>query len=151
MPFSRTVLLKREIGWEFFKDAGKPPTGPIEGFSYFHLQLSSNLNDIYQWIAHPTVNLMFVRPLPLVVALALAVILVVRHGLKAVPLAVYALTQVAALLVLAMTAETRTALQLLPFLCLGGMLAAQPDSLSVLAEPKRPGLKRAAMAPAELI
>jgi hypothetical protein len=126
LEFLRRSLLNQEIGWEFFKDAGSPPAGGID--SYFHLQLSTNLGDIYHWITQLNGDLMFVRVLPLVVALALAVMLVVRHGLKAAPLAIYAVTQVVALLLLALTAEMRTALQLVPFLCLGGMLAAKPDS-----------------------
>jgi hypothetical protein len=120
----RRLLLKQEIGWKAFNDVGKPPDSRLEGF--FHLQLSTNLNEIYQWITHPNVNFLFVKPLPLVVALALAVILVVRHGVKAAPLAIYAVTQVAALLVFGLVEETRTLLQLVPFLCIGGMLAAKP-------------------------
>jgi hypothetical protein len=58
--------------------------------------------------------------------LALAVILVARHGMKAAGLAVYAVVQVAALLLLGLRAETRNLLQLVPFLCVGGMLAAKP-------------------------
>ena len=65
--------------------------------------------------------------LSLVLALALAVILVVRHGMKAAPLAIYAVTVVAALLLFAYISETRALLDLVPFLCLGGMLAAKPD------------------------
>jgi hypothetical protein len=66
-------------------------------------------------------------PLPLVLALALAVILVARHGVKAAPLAIYAVTQVTALLLFTVIRETRVFLELVPFLCLSGMLAAKPD------------------------
>jgi hypothetical protein len=59
-------------------------------------------------------------------ALAVAVLLVVRHGMKAAPLAIYAVTQVAALLLFALINETRAFLQLVPFLCIGGVLAAMP-------------------------
>jgi hypothetical protein len=121
----RTLLLKEEIGWKIFSDVGTPPAGGLE--SHFHVQLHTNLSEIYQWIVHPNANFMFVNPLPLILALALAAILVARHGVKAAPLAVYAVTQVAALLLLGLTAETRTLLQLVPFLCLGGMLAVKPD------------------------
>jgi hypothetical protein len=121
----RTLLLKREIGWEIFNDVGKPPADGLAG--HFAFKLPTNLQDIYQWFAHPNVSFFLVKPLPLVLALALAVILVVRHGVKAVPLAAYAATQVAALLLFALTAETRTLLQLVPFLCVGGMLAAKRD------------------------
>ena len=123
----RTLLLKREIGWEIFNDVGSPPADKIEGFYYFHLQLPTNLGDMHDWIIHPNANFMFVKPLPLILALVLAVILVVRHGLKAVPLAAYAVTQVLALLLFALSAETRTNLQLVPFLCIGGMLAMKPS------------------------
>ena len=37
------------------------------------------------------------------------------------------MTQVAALLLFALTSETRTNLELVPFLCLGGMLAAKAN------------------------
>ncbi len=55
---------------------------------------------------------------PLVLALALAVILVARHGMKAAPLAIYAVTVLARLLLFAIIGETRTLLELVPFLCL---------------------------------
>jgi hypothetical protein len=78
-------------------------------------------------VIHPHVDLLLVLLLlPLVLALTLAVVLVVRHGIKAAPLATYAVTQVAALLLFAIISETRTLLTLVPFLCLGGMLAAKP-------------------------
>ena len=70
MEYLRTSLLKRETGWEIFRDVGKPPTDPLEDYYYFHLQLPANLNDIYHWITHPTLNLLFVIPLPLVLALS---------------------------------------------------------------------------------
>ena len=124
MEYLRATLLKREIGWELFELA--PPSDPLKDYYYFHLQphLSSNLNDIYNSIIHPHADLL---PLPLVLALALAVVLVVRHGMKAAPLAIYAVAQVAALLLFAIIKETRTLLTLVPFLCLGGMLAAKPN------------------------
>jgi len=120
----RYSLLKREIGWELFADAPKASTIGLD--AYFHVQLSANLHDMYQWVMHPNYDLLFLIILPLVMMLALAVILVVRHGLKAAALAVYALAQVAALLLLGLRAETRNLLQLVPFLCIGGMLAAKP-------------------------
>jgi hypothetical protein len=75
---------------------------------------------------HPRSSfLQFVILLRLVLALALAVILVVRHGIKAAPLATYAVAVVTALLLFAHITETRALLELVPFLCLGGMLAAK--------------------------
>jgi len=94
---------------------------PLKGNYYFHLQPQKQS---YYLVIHPHVDLLL---LPLVLALALAAILVVRHGMKAAPLAIYAVTMVAALLVFAIISETRTLLTLIPFLCLGGMLAAKPD------------------------
>src|SRR5262249_42040706 len=85
-----------------------------------------NLHDIYQWVTQPNYDLLFLITLPLIVTLAMAVILIVRHGASMAPLAVYAVTQVAALLALGMRAETRNLLHLVPFLCIGGMLAAKP-------------------------
>jgi hypothetical protein len=81
--YLRSALLVREIGWEIFTDMGQRPTDSLEGYTYFHIQLFNNLSDIYQWMTHPTANLLFVKALPIVVALALAVSLVLRHGLKA--------------------------------------------------------------------
>ena len=69
----------------------------------------------------------FLIPLTLVLTLALAVMLVQRHGAKAAGLAVYALAQVVALLLFGLRAETRDLLELVPFLCLGGMLAAKSN------------------------
>jgi hypothetical protein len=121
IEYLRTSLLKGETwGLEF----PRPP--PLEPY-YFFLRLPHNFNDIYHWMMHPRSDLLFVVLLPLVLALALAVILVVRHGMKAAPLAIYAVMQVAALLLFAIISETRALLQLVPFLCLGGMLAAKPD------------------------
>ena len=144
--FFRTLLLKREIGWEIFSEFGKPPVNRLEGFYYFHVQLPTNLNDIYQWFAHPDANFKFVQPLPLVVASVLAVILVVRHGVRAAPLAAYAAIQVVTLLLFAWTREMRTNLQLVPFLCLGGMLAAKADWMVPkgygLVGAMNPGAKR---------
>ena len=120
----RYSLLKREIGWEIFNDVG---TGPTSGFdAYFHIQLAANLRDMYQWITGPKYDLLLLIPLPLVMTLVLAAMLVMRHGLKAAGLAIYAVSQVTALLLLGLRAETRNLLQLVPFLCLGGMLAFKP-------------------------
>jgi hypothetical protein len=106
----------------------EPPTKPLEPY-YFFLRLPDpNLNNLYFWIVHPLSDLLFVITLPLV--LVLAVILVVRHGMKAAPLAIYAGAQVAALLLFADISETRDFLELVPLLCLGGMLAAKPDWVS---------------------
>ena len=127
IEFLRHALLNREIGWELFNDVGKRPTGQLN--NYFHVQFTTNLHDIFQWIIHPDANLLFVQVLPLVLALVLAVMLVVRHGVGGVPLAIYAVTQFVALLLLAYIPETRTLLQLVPFLCLGGMLVANADWL----------------------
>ena len=124
VEYLRTSLLKGEAGWEFL--GLKPPTDSLEPY-YFFLRLPENLRDIVYAMMHPHSDLWFVRPLPLVLALALAVILVLRHGIKAAPLAIYAVTQVAALLLFAFISETRDFLELVPFLCLGGMLAAKPN------------------------
>lgn len=70
--------------------------------------------------------MLFLIILQLVMMLALAVFLVIHNGLKAAALATYALAQVAALLLLGLREETRNLLQLVPFLCLGGMLAFKP-------------------------
>jgi hypothetical protein len=121
IEYLRTALLKRAVFWV---QPSFPP--PLETH-YFILRLHPNLHYIYRWIVHPTSDLLFLMPLALVLVLALAVILVVRHGMKAAPLAIYAGTQVAALLLFAILSETRALLQLVPFLCLGGMLAAKPD------------------------
>jgi hypothetical protein len=124
IEYLRRSLLKEEIGWKLFRHL--EPPNLLEPY-YFFLRLPDNLNDILQWMIHPHSNFLFVIPLPLVLALALAVILVVRHGIKAAPLAIYAVAQVAALLLFAIISETRDLLQLVPFLCLAGMLAAKPD------------------------
>jgi hypothetical protein len=77
---------------------------------------------------HFSVHLfLFLKIVPLVLALALAVIIAVRHGMKVIGSAVYAVAQVAALLIFGLRSETRTLLQLVPFLCLGSMLAAKPE------------------------
>ena len=129
VEYLRRSLLKGEIGWKLL--GLEPPTNPQP--HYFFLQepdsfvLQRNFNDIFGWMMHHRSDLPFVIVLPLVLALALAVILVVRHGIKAAPLAIYAVTQVTALLLFARIGETRTLLQLVPFLCIGGMLAAKPD------------------------
>ena len=124
IEYLRRSLLKGETGGELF--GRTHPTIPLEPY-YFLLQLPHNLNGIYLWMMHPRSNLLFLIPLPLVLALAMAVILVVRHGMKAAPLAIYAVTQVTALLLFGAIDETRVFLQLVPFLCIGGMLAAKPD------------------------
>jgi hypothetical protein len=121
----RMSLMNRETGWEVFGDVGNGPTSQFD--AYFHVQIAANLHDIYQWVTQPNFDLLFLIPVPLVVMLALACILVVRHGMKAAALAAYAVAQVAALLTLGMRAETRDLLQLVPFLCVGGMLAARSD------------------------
>jgi len=123
--FLRTSLMKRELGWETFRDAGGGPTSQLD--AYFHVQIAANFNDIYHWVTQPNFDLLFLIPVPLVMMLALAAILVARHGVKAAGLAVYAVAQVAALLAFGLRAETRDLLQLVPFLCLGGMLAAKSD------------------------
>jgi len=125
IEYLRTTLLIREIGWEIFSDVGKGPTSSLD--AYFHVQISANLHDMYDWITHPGYEFLFLIPVPLVVVLTLAGILVARHGLKAAGLAVYAVAQVVALLLLGLRAETRNLLQLVPFLCLGGMLAVKPN------------------------
>jgi hypothetical protein len=127
IEFLRRTMLKREIGWQIYSDVGQRPRNPLEGYSYFHVQLFDNLNGIYQWIAHPDGNLQLVKALPLALALAFAVMLVVRRGMKGAALATYAVVQVAMLLTFALTAEARTSLELVRFLCLGGMLAADPE------------------------
>jgi hypothetical protein len=120
----RRSLLKREIGWESFNDVDKIQTSQFD--AYFHVQLSANFHDMYRWVTHPSYDLLLLIPLPLVMMLALAVILVARHGMKAAALAVYAAAQVAALLLLGLRTETRNLLQVVPFLCVGGMLAVKP-------------------------
>jgi hypothetical protein len=121
----RTALLKKEMGWLMFNDAGRSPSSWFD--TYFHLQITANLEDITQWVTHPDFALMFLVPVPVILALALAAILLARHGYKALPLAAYGLAQAAALFMFGMRSETRDLLQLVPFLCLGGMLAAKSD------------------------
>jgi hypothetical protein len=124
VEYLRRSLLKGEIGWQIV--GMEPPTNPKP--YYFFLKLFDTFNGIFQWMRHPGYDLLFILPtLPLVLALALAVILVARHGIKAAPLAIYAVTTVTALLLFAVISETRALLELVPFLCLGGMLAAKPD------------------------
>jgi len=74
------------------------------------VQLSANLQDIYQWVKHPKYDMLFLTILPLVMMLARAFIPVVRHGLKSAALATDALAQVAALLLLGLREETRNLL-----------------------------------------
>lgn len=123
----RSLLLKQQIGWKIYSDVGPRPTNRLEGFYYFHLQLPANLHDIYNWYFHPNVYFTFIKPMPLVVTLVIAVLLVRRHGWKAAGLAAYGVVEILALLGFALTAETRTMLELAPFLCLGGMLATKSD------------------------
>ena len=106
IEYLRRSLLKGEVGRKLL--GMKPPTDPQP--YYFFLHLRENLTDIFQWMMHPRSDLLFVIPLLLVFALALAVILVVRHGIKAAPLAIYAVTVVAALLLFAVIKETRALL-----------------------------------------
>jgi hypothetical protein len=127
IEYLRTSLLKGETGWALL--GVTPPTNRLtfEGYSYFHfIVLPGNLDVIYYWMIHPRSDFLFVIMLPLVSALALAVILVVRYGVKAAPLAVYAVTMVSALLLFGYVEEQRHLLELVPFVCLGGMLAAKP-------------------------
>jgi hypothetical protein len=130
MEYLRTTLLKREIGWELF-----PAADPLNDYYYFHLRLLGNLSDIYKWIIHPHSTLLFVIPLPLILTLSFAVMLIVRHGMHGVPLAVYAVAQVAALLLFGIIGESRTLLTLVPFLCLGGMLATSACSIEARSPP----------------
>jgi hypothetical protein len=123
--FLRMSLMKRETGWEAFSDVGNGPASQFD--AYFHIQITANLHDVYHWVTQPSFDLMFLIPLPLLVTSALACVLVVRHGLKAAALAAYAAAQVIALLLLGMRSETRDLLQLVPFLCIGGILAAKSD------------------------
>jgi hypothetical protein len=124
VEYLRRSLLKGEVGWQIV--GMEPPTNPKP--YYFFLKLFDTFNGIFQWMRHPGSDLLFILPtLPLVLALALAVILVARHGIKAAPLAIYAVTTVTTLLLFAVISETRALLELVPFLCLGGMLAAKPD------------------------
>lgn len=123
--YFRTTLLKREIGWEIFSDVGKGPTSPLD--AYVHVQLFANLSNIFRWATQPNILLMYLVPLMLVVALALAAILLVRHGVKAIGLAAYIFAEVTALLAFGLLSETRDLLQLVPFLSLAGMLATKRD------------------------
>ena len=125
IEYLRTTLLKREVGWEIFKDASQVPTSQFD--AYFHFELTENLRDIYHWVTQLSFDMFFLIPLTLVLTLTFAVLLVTRHGAKAAGLAVYALAQVVALLLFGLRAETRDLLELVPFLCLGGMLAAKSN------------------------
>ena len=125
IEYLRTTLLKREVGWEIFKDANQVPTSQFD--AYFHFELTENLRDIYHWVTQLSFDMFFLIPLTLVLTLTFAVLLVTRHGAKAAGLAVYALAQVVALLLFGLRAETRDLLELVPFLCLGGMLAAKSN------------------------
>jgi len=132
IEYLRTVLLKREIGWELFKDAREAPSSWLD--AYFHLQLSANFHDIHRWLSEPGFDLMALILLPLVLSLIFALWLVVRHGAKAFGLAVYALAQVTALVLFGLRQETRDLLELVPFLCLAGMMAASSE-WGAAAEP----------------
>jgi hypothetical protein len=122
IEYLRNTLLKQEIGWQLFKDAQQIPKSGLD--AYFHLQLIENWQDIHQWVTAPGFDMMFLILVPLVLTLILAGCVVARHGAKAAGLAAYAVAQVVALLLFGMRQETRDLLELLPFLCLGGMLAA---------------------------
>jgi hypothetical protein len=121
----RNTLLKQEIGWQLFKDATATPKTWFD--AYFHVQLGANFADMYQWLTHPDFALMFLVPVPMILSLILAGILVQRHGAKAAGLAVYVAAQVVAVLALGLVRETRVLLELVPFIVLGGMLAARPQ------------------------
>jgi hypothetical protein len=123
--YLRATLLKQEIGWQIFTDVGKGPSSPLD--SYFHVQIVNNMNEIAEWVTNPQWDFLFLIPFTLVVALALAALIVARHGVKAVGLGVYVAAQVAALLAFGLRSETRNLLQLVPFLSLGGILAATPN------------------------
>jgi hypothetical protein len=125
IEYLRNKLLKQEIGWQLFKDSNQTPHSWLD--AYFHVQISANFGDIYQWLTHPDFALMFFIPAPIILALILAGCLVARHGAKAVGLAVYVVAEVVGLLALGFIQETRVLLELVPFLCLGGMLAARAE------------------------
>jgi hypothetical protein len=124
--YLRSTLLKGEIGWKLV--GMEPPSNPQP--YYFFLRLPETLNSIFQFMMHPRCSLLFAISL-LLWAIALAILLLARHGVRAAPLAVYASAQVTALLLFAVITETRALLELVPFLCLGGMLAAKPDWESI--------------------
>jgi len=122
VEYMRRILLKGETGAQFINN----PTYPLEPY-YFFVKLPGNLRMLYRSIIHPySEDLEIVIWVPLVLAIALAVVLIVRQGAKGVPLASYALSHIAALLLFAVISETRALLQLVPFLCLAGILAAKP-------------------------
>jgi hypothetical protein len=125
IEFLRNTLLKQEVGWQLFKDAQQTPHSWVD--AYFHLQLVANFQDMYRWVTEPAFDMPFLILVPLILTLILAVCLVAQHGAKAAGLAIYALAQVVGLLLLGLRQETRDLLELVPFLCLGGMLAARPD------------------------
>ncbi len=121
----RNTLLKREIGWEIFSDVKR---GPVEGLdSYFHIQLFANFEYISDWLSNPDPLMMFLIPLTLVVMLGIAISIARRHRWEGYPLAIYALTLFLIMLLLGMGAETRSMLNLVPFLCLGTLIAATPE------------------------
>ena len=125
IEYLRATLLNREIGWDLFQDAREAPSSWLD--AYFHLQLSANLHDIHRWLSEPGFDLMALILVPLIVTLFLAVWLVLRHGARGFGLAVYALAQVAALLLFGLRQETRDLLELVPFLCLAGMMATRSE------------------------
>jgi hypothetical protein len=121
--YLRRSLLKGEVGWKIV--GMEPPLGTQQ--YYFFVHLHETLNNSLQWIMHPHSNLLF--PVPLLAigwAIAVSVLLVVRRGWKALPLTIYAMSVVTALLLFAVISETRALLELVPFLCVGGMLVAKP-------------------------
>jgi hypothetical protein len=134
IEYFRTTLLKREMGWELFKDAREIPSSWMD--AYFHIQLTANLQDIYRWLTKPGFDMAFLILVPLVLTLILAAWLLARHGMKAAGLAAYATAQVTALLLFGLRTETRDLLELLPFLCLAGMMAARPEWVSPDLDPK---------------
>lgn len=116
----RTALLRREIGPEIFADA-------VSGGSHVHVQLAMNLDSIIQWVTAPGVYVGLLVPVTLAVAMGLAGLLLLRRRRDGAGLAAYAMAQVAALVAFALLAETRVLLQLVPFLSIGGLLAARED------------------------
>jgi hypothetical protein len=123
VEYIRRILLKGETGAQFIHS----PTYPLEPY-YFFVKLPGNLRMFYHSVVRPySEDLEVVIWMPLILTIALAVILIVRQGVKALPLASYALSHIAALLLFAVISETRALLQLVPFMSLAGMLAANPN------------------------
>jgi hypothetical protein len=149
IEYLRATLLKREIGWEIFNDVARGPSGSFG--AYFNFQLTANLEDIYRWLTLVSVDMLFLIPLTLLLTLALAAMLVLRHGARAAGLAVYAVAQVAVLLLFGSPAETRVLLNLAPFLCLAGMLAVKPNWTVELSDESAETRKRVNWQSAEKI